>query len=197
MRKEDLNPDPLIQFKLWFEEAVASGIILPEAMALATVTKDGKPAVRMILQKGIEHGGVVFFTNYNSPKAKQLSENPYAEAVFFWDRLQRQVRIEGRVEKISEEESDQYWRTRPRDSQIAGSVSNQSQILESREVLEKKFEDIKKRVGEGEIPRPKFWGGYCLMPEKIEFWQGMPNRMHDRFLYIKKGDQWQIVRLAP
>src|SRR3989344_2413789 len=142
MRKEDLNPDPLIQFKLWFEEAVASGIILPEAMALATVTKDGKPAVRMILQKGIEHGGVVFFTNYNSPKAKQLSENPYAEAVFFWDRLQRQVRIEGRVEKISEEESDQYWRTRPRDSQIAGSVSNQSQILESREVLEKKFEDI-------------------------------------------------------
>jgi len=193
-----LHPDPIAQFGKWYDEAVAAQLPMAHALVLATVTKDGKPSARVVLLKDYGPRGFVFYTNYNSPKAQDLSKNPSAALVFYWTELERQVRIEGAVEKISEEESDRYFRARPRDSQISAAASEQSEVIGSREELERRAGEIEQRYQGRAVPRPLFWGGYTLKPTEIEFWQGRSARLHDRFLYMLQPDgKWVIKRLQP
>ncbi|MDJ0531578.1 MAG: pyridoxamine 5'-phosphate oxidase [Xenococcaceae cyanobacterium MO_207.B15] len=199
LEQTDLNPNPVKQFETWFKEALLSEILEPNAMTLATATPDGKPSARIVLLKGFDERGFVFYTNYESQKGKQLIANPQAELVFFWDRLERQIRIEGKVTKISPTESDAYFQSRPKSSQIAAWTSNQSQVISSREVLEQKQQELESYYAEADIlPRPEHWGGFRLEPETIEFWQGRPSRLHDRLVYYLQADgTWLIKRLAP
>jgi len=190
-----VDPDPLRQFAAWFEEAGAAGVRAPEAMALATATSDGRPSVRMVLLKGFDERGFVFFTGYESRKGAELAANPRAALLFHWDALGRQVRIEGTVERVSEAESDAYFRSRPRGAQISASVSPQSRVVESRASLEARAAELEARGGE--LPRPPTWGGFRLAPETYEFWQHRANRLHDRLRYSRDGDAWKIERLAP
>ena len=190
-----VDPDPLRQFAAWFEEAGAAGVRAPEAMALATATRDASPSVRMVLLKGFEERGFVFFTGYESRKGTELAANPRAALLFYWDPLGRQVRIEGPVEQVPEQESDAYFCTRPRGAQISASVSPQSRVVESRAGLEALAAELEARGGE--IPRPPAWGGFRLAPETFEFWQHRANRLHDRLRYRREGDSWKIERLAP
>jgi pyridoxamine-phosphate oxidase len=190
--------NPILQFEAWFHEAVESKIPEPNAMTLATSGIDYKPSARIVLLKRIEGQSFFFFTNYNSRKGKELLWNPYAALLFFWNELHRQVRIEGRVEKITSEQSDAYFHSRPKGSQIGALASPQSEVIESREVLEKKFDAAEKQLSSFEIPRPAHWGGYKVIASSIEFWQGRANRMHDRFLFTLEDQiNWTIVRLAP
>ena len=190
--------DPITLFQRWFSEAVASGSRLPDAATLATATKEGKPSARMVLLKGVDERGFVFYTNYRSSKAKELEENPRAAMVCYWVQLDRQVRVEGSVEKISPEESDEYFRTRPRESQLGALASPQSEVIESREVLERRFSELDESYRGREVSRPDHWGGYRIKPERIEFWTNRPGRLHDRILYERQRDgSWTVSRLAP
>ncbi len=196
--EKDVTANPIVQFNHWFEEAVKAEVPEPNAMAIATTMVDFKPSVRMVLLKGVEEGGFVFFTNYQSRKGTELMWNPYGSLLFFWHELERQVRIEGRVEKISAEESTKYFHSRPRGSQIGTHVSPQSTVIESREVLEKKMSEMESEFNGKEIERPTYWGGYKLLPNVMEFWQGRASRLHDRIRYtLVKQNEWKIERLAP
>ena len=190
--------EPIKQFRDWFDNALASGSRLPESMTLATATKDGQPSARVVLLKDVDERGFVFYTNYRSAKAKELDENPRAALVFYWLGLDRQVRVEGTVERVSDEESDEYFKTRPRESQIGALASPQSEVIHSREVLEKNFRDLDELYRDRSIDRPAHWGGYRLKPERVEFWQNRASRLHDRILYEREADgSWTISRLAP
>ncbi|MEH1940329.1 MAG: pyridoxamine 5'-phosphate oxidase [Nostoc sp.] len=192
----DLNP--FIQFKKWFDQALAAQLPEPNAMTIATATPDGKPSARMVLLKDFDERGFVLFTNYNSHKGQELAENPQAALVFWWAELERQVRITGYVEKVSETESDQYFHSRPANSRLGAWVSNQSEVIQSREVLERRLQEFKSKYENEEIPRPPHWGGLRVIPTEIEFWQGRPSRLHDRLLYSRLDNStWNIQRLSP
>jgi pyridoxamine 5'-phosphate oxidase len=196
--ERSVDPNPITLFRSWFEEAIASGSKLPDAMTLATATKDGKPSARMVLLKQVDDAGFVFYTNYESNKAKELAENPRASLVFYWSQLDRQVRVEGSVGKVSTDESDKYFSSRPRDSQIGALASPQSEVIKSRKVLEQRYADFEEMYRLRTIQRPAHWGGYRLNPERIEFWQSRASRLHDRILYELQADgSWTIKRLAP
>ena len=196
--ENSVDSNPINLFRVWFDEAIASGSRLPDAMTLATATKDGKPSARVVLLKQVDDEGFVFYTNYRSSKAKELEENPQAALVFYWTQLDRQVRVEGRVERVSPAESDEYFKTRPRESQIGALASPQSEVVESREVLEKSFRELDELYRDRPVERPAHWGGYRLKPERIEFWQNRTGRLHDRILYELQADRsWTISRLAP
>jgi len=190
--------NPIDLFRRWFNEAIASGSRLPDSMTLATATKDGMPSARMVLLKGVENDGFVFYTNYNSRKARELDENPRAALVLYWTQLDRQVRIEGSVERITAAESDEYFSTRPRESQLGALASPQSEVIEGRNVLEETFRRLDEQYRDQPVERPAHWGGYRLKPELIEFWQNREGRLHDRILYERQADgAWIIQRLAP
>jgi len=195
--EKTIDRDPIKQFQLWFDEAVAANLPLPEAMTLATATPDGKPSARMVLLKQVDEDGFVFFTNYTSAKAEQLDANPYAALVFYWSRLDRQVRVEGSVVRTSDEESRDYFRTRPRESQIGAWASAQSKVISSREVLEQRAQELEDQYRDREVDCPEYWGGYRLKPERIEFWKSRVGRLHDRILYEWGSGGWIISRLAP
>jgi pyridoxamine 5'-phosphate oxidase len=189
--------DPIELFEAWFAAAQESGILLPESVALATSTSDGVPSVRMVLLKGVDARGFVFFTNYGSQKARELDANPRGALCFHWAVLQRQVRVAGRVARVSEEESGAYFATRGRGSQIGAWASPQSEPLESRAHLERRAREAAERFAGGDVPLPPFWGGYRLDPVRIEFWQGRADRLHDRLVFRREGDGWATQRLAP
>lgn len=193
----DVDPHPLVQFQAWFADAVRSQLPEPNAMTLATLGLDGMPAARMVLLKDVDEQGFVFFTNYRSRKGLELAQTPLAALVFWWAELERQVRIEGSVSPISSCQSDRYFQTRPLGSQWGAWASDQSQVLESYQRLEEKLEAVKATYGEANVPRPEHWGGYCLEPRLVEFWQGRPNRLHDRLCYTHRDGKWQIQRLFP
>ena len=195
----DMNDNPIEQFKLWFDDALHGDILEPNAMTLATADNNGRPSARIVLLKGIEEDGFIFYTNYNSKKGQQLAENPWAALVLRWLEQHRQIRVEGQVEKIDADLSDRYFQSRPKGSRIGAIASDQSQILESRTELEQKVERLLEQFPENsEIPRPKHWGGYILKPELIEFWQGRASRLHDRIEFKRDSSgQWSKRRLAP
>ncbi|HEU4869528.1 MAG TPA: pyridoxamine 5'-phosphate oxidase [Pyrinomonadaceae bacterium] len=195
--EKTIDRDPIKQFQTWFNDAFEAKLPLPEAMTLATATPDGKPSARMVLLKQVDHDGFVFYTNYNSAKAQQLDANPYAALVFYWAKLDRQVRIEGSISRTSREESLAYFATRPRESQIGAWASEQSEVIESRAILEQRAEELEHKYRDREIDCPEHWGGYRLKPERIEFWKSRIGRLHDRILYEREGDAWTITRLAP
>lgn len=194
---EDLDPDPIVQFGTWMEEALAEGLLLPNTMTLATAAPDGRPSARMVLLKGFDRDGFVFYTNYESRKGRELSVNPYAALVFYWARLERQVRVEGRVERVSSEDSDAYFASRPLESRLGAWASRQSAPLEARAELEDRLAQLEEQHSSGDVPRPPHWGGWIVRPEAIELWQGRPNRLHDRFLYTRRDDGWDRTRLNP
>ncbi|WP_026951704.1 pyridoxamine 5'-phosphate oxidase [Algoriphagus mannitolivorans] len=194
---KDVKSNPIQQFKVWFEEAVDSEVLEVNAMCLSTIGKDGFPAGRIVLLKGVDHG-FVFFTNYSSDKGQEIEENPKVSLTFFWAELERQVRVTGTLEKISSEESDEYYFSRPLGSQIGAWSSPQSQKIPNREFLEKTIQELEVKFSKEPITRPTNWGGYRLDPIRFEFWQGRPSRLHDRIAYEKKPDgSWEIFRLAP
>lgn len=193
-----IERDPVKQFQVWFDEAVAAKLPMPDAMSLATVTPDGRPTARMVLLKQVDADGFVFFTNYQSSKARQLEINPYAALVFYWPQLERQVRVEGKVTKTSAEESAAYFSTRPRESQIGAWASPQSEVISAREILEQRAHELAEQYCDREIDCPEHWGGFRLNPDRIEFWKGRVGRLHDRILYELQPDgAWTIKRLAP
>ena len=193
----DLSDDPIQQFERWFQAASDAGIDDVNACTLATANQTGIPGVRTVLLKGFDDRGFVFYTNYQSRKGRDLADNPRAALLFPWLPLNRQVTVEGRVTAVSEEESDRYFHSRPRDSRIGAWVSDQSERIDSRQALEKRLEELQHRFADGEIPRPPHWGGYRLTPVRIEFWQGRPSRLHDRFEYQRNGTHWHLQRLQP
>ena len=195
----EVDPDPIAQFDVWFQQALDGDIIEPNAMTLATATPEGKPSARIVLLKGFSDRGFVFYTNYESLKGQQLIVNPYAALVFLWDKLERQVRIEGKVEQLSSEESDKYFYSRPRASQLGAWASEQSRVIANREELEQNLAELEAQYADSEvIPRPPHWGGFRVIPQQIEFWQGRPSRLHDRLVYCLQDDgSWQIERLSP
>ncbi len=192
-----LDDHPVQQFENWFEDAKTAGILEPNAMSLATTGANNMPDLRTVLLKYFDEHGFVFYTNYNSRKAHEINENPQAALLFPWIGLNRQVRIQGTVEKVSKTESLRYFASRPRGSQIGAWVSEQSKAITSRGLLEQKVAEIKQKFSAGEIPLPGFWGGYRVVPERFEFWQGRPSRLHDRFEYVRQRDDWLIQRLQP
>jgi pyridoxamine 5'-phosphate oxidase len=198
LRRSDLNPDPIKQFANWFSTAIETGIRDVNAMSLATAGRNAKPSVRIVLLKGFDEDGFVFFTNYESEKGKQLEANPYAALGFYWIELDRQIRISGKVDKTSREESQTYFHSRPVGSQLSAWASRQSAVLDGRRVLDARMEEINERFADKPVPLPPHWGGYRLKPDNMEFWQGRPNRLHDRFRYTRQSDgSWLIERLAP
>jgi pyridoxamine 5'-phosphate oxidase len=193
----DAGSQPLPLFVRWYQEAQRAGFLLPESMALATATEEGKPSLRFVLLKAYDERGFVFYTNYGSRKALEMDANPEATLLFHWDVLQRQVRLEGTVERISSEESEAYFRTRPRGSQIGAWASDQSEPLTNRKVLEDRVKEYEEKFLGREVPLPEFWGGYRLKPRSFEFWQGRANRLHDRIKFIEDGGAWTKIRLYP
>lgn len=192
-----LIADPMLQFETWFQEALDAEVNEPNAMTLATVGFDGKPCARIVLLKGLDEQGFVFYTNYDSNKGKQIQRNPYGALVFFWPELQRQVRVEGEISKTPEKDADAYFASRPLESQIGAHASLQSNPLKSRAELEEEFERLKELFTQQPLLRPRHWGGYRLTPTKIEFWQGRASRLHDRFEFTKHEDSWIATRLYP
>lgn len=198
LHESEVEADPIVQFQKWFEQAVAAHAAYPEAMTLATATAEGRPSARIVLLKGVDERGFSFFTNYESRKGRELTQNPHASLVFWWSELERQVRTAGRVEKVSAQESDEYFRTRPRGSQIGAWASAQSETIANREILEENVRAFEEKFGAGEIPRPQHWGGFRVVPHEMEFWQGRLNRLHDRIRYrLQTNGKWVIERLSP
>lgn len=198
LHERDLDPSPLVQLDGWLREAIAAEHPEPTAMTLATVTPDGDPAARVVLLKGLDATGLVFFTNYESDKGRQLETAPRACACFFWVMLERQARVTGLVSKVAREESEAYFRSRPRESQLGAWASPQSVVVSGREAIEASLAEARARFGEGEIPCPPHWGGYRLVPDRLELWQGRPSRLHDRLRYTRVADaSWKIERLSP
>jgi pyridoxamine 5'-phosphate oxidase len=198
LSRESLAADPVVQFEVWLKEALEAGVIEPNAMTLATSTPDGRPLVRTVLLKSLDERGLVFFTNLESRKAGHIAQNPHVALVFPWLALERQVIITGTAERVPVTETVRYFLSRPRDSQIAAWASQQSRAISSRQFLEMEWAKLKEKFSAGEVPLPPFWGGFRVRPQTMEFWQGGPHRLHDRFLY-KRGphDVWTIERLAP
>jgi pyridoxamine 5'-phosphate oxidase len=194
---DQLDADPIVQFQQWFEEACGRTAPEPNAMTLATVDHSGAPAARTVLLKFFDHEGFVFFTNLESRKAAHIEQNASVALLFWWPELERQVEINGVAERISSVEAAKYFVTRPRGSQLGAWVSHQSHVLTSRKALEMKLDEMKRKFANREVPLPKFWGGYRVVPSAIELWQGQPDRLHDRFQYLREGDGWRIQRLAP
>ena len=198
LEREHLDADPLRQFMRWFSDAETAGEHEPSGMVLATVDPEGMPSARMVLLRGLDSRGFIFYTNLHSRKAQAMTANPHVALVFHWQKLERQVRIEGKVERAPDEVADAYFGTRPRGSQLGAWASPQSEIMSSRAELEARIAEVEKRFGDGPIERPPFWGGYRVVPDRIEFWQGRVSRLHDRFCYLRKEDEsWPISRLAP
>lgn len=199
LSRDMLDASPITQFEHWLEQAVRAGLGDPTAMVLATIDDDGRPWQRIVLLKGLSHGGFVFYTNYGSAKAEAIAANNRVSLLFPWNELDRQVTIGGKAEKMSFAESAAYFVTRPRESQIAAWASRQSRPISARALLEKQVASLREKFGQGEIPVPDFWGGYRVMPERIEFWQGGEHRLHDRFMYSRQanGDDWTIEQLQP
>jgi len=197
LSENDVDNNPILQFKKWFQDAVNSQLYEPNVMTLATSDRFGKPTARIVLLKGIDEDGFVFYTNYESKKGHDIVENPQAALVFFWPELERQVRIEGMVSKVSEEASSEYFHSRPVGSQIGATASPQSEVISDRESLERKVEQLTTQYAGQEIPRPLHWGGYLVEPTHVEFWQGRPSRLHDRIIYDFVEGSWIINRLAP
>lgn len=221
LRRADLDPDPIVQFRKWFEQAAGERVsgrvrkyliaayktvfgfknaelIDVNAATLATADKEGRPSARVVLLKGMDDRGFIFYTNYDSRKGRELTENPHASLVFYWPDQERQVCIAGEVSKVSREESETYFRSRPRGSRLAAWASQQSEVLEDRSVLEKRWQELQKQYPGEEVPMPPYWGGFVVAPVRIEFWQGRPSRLHDRFRYLKQPDRtWRIERLSP
>lgn len=194
----DVNEDPLKQLSIWLDEAIKAELSEVNAIHLSTIDAKGRPAGRIVLLKGIDPKGIVFFTNYNSAKGKEMQEHAYAAVTFFWDGLQRQVRLRGQVEKVSTEESDAYFASRPRESQIGAWASDQSEVIPNRAFLEEKVKQLEEQYKGIIIPRPPHWGGYRVVPEHVEFWQGRESRLHDRIVYtLEEGVNWGIDRLSP
>jgi pyridoxamine 5'-phosphate oxidase len=191
-----VGSNPFIQFRLWFDLVLKANIIEPNAMTIATANKNGMPSARTVLLKGFDETGFTFFTNYESRKGKELLENPFASLLFWWREFERQVRIEGKIEKISRKESEEYFQHRPLKSRYGALASNQSEVVENREILEKRFLDLEKQFGDSP-PTPENWGGYKLIPTKFEFWQGRQDRLHDRICYELMNNNWMIKRLSP
>jgi pyridoxamine 5'-phosphate oxidase len=197
LNESDVDPNPFQQFQRWFEQAVNAELPEPNAMTLATASKNGIPAARIVLLKAVNDRGFTFFTNYNSNKGKELEANPQAALVFLWTELERQVRIVGSVEKISAEESDGYFYSRPHNSRLGAWASEQSEVIPNRDVLEQKLAELKLEYENREVPRPPHWGGFRVIPREIEFWQGRSSRLHDRLLYRRAGESWSIKRMSP
>lgn len=197
LHESDLAPDPVEQFRTWLSDAFDANLVEPNAMTLATSTPDGIPSARIVLLRGFDERGFSFYTNYEGRKGGELSSNPRAALVFYWDALERQVRVEGSVSKLPESESDEYFAGRPRGSRVGAWASEQSETLEKREDLERRVEEVEKEYPGDEIPRPPFWGGFRVEPERVEFWQGRESRLHDRLLYERSGGVWKVVRLQP
>jgi pyridoxamine 5'-phosphate oxidase len=193
-----VDRDPILQFRAWFDQATEAGLAEPHAATLATASPAGRPSARVVLIRGFDDRGFVFFTNYQSRKGREIAANPFASLCFFWQPLERQVRVEGSVVVVSEADSDEYFRGRPRDSKLGAWVSNQSVAVPGREALEAEMEFIQRRFPGDEVPRPPHWGGFRIVPDAIEFWQGRPGRLHDRLVYLRSPEGgWRIERLAP
>lgn len=198
LHERDVDPSPITQLDRWLHEAIAAEHPEPTAMMLATASTGGEPAARVVLLKGLDERGLLFFTGYESDKGRQLAENPRASAVLFWVLLERQVRVTGAVSRIAREESEAYFRSRPRESQLGAWASAQSTVIAGREVLEARLDAARARFGEGDVPCPPEWGGYRLLPDRMELWQGRPSRLHDRLRYTRKGESsWIVERLSP
>ncbi|MEQ1604332.1 MAG: pyridoxamine 5'-phosphate oxidase [Pyrinomonadaceae bacterium] len=197
LSEDHVAEDPFVQFGHWMDEAIAAQVPEPTAMSLSTATPDGRPSSRMVLLKGFDSSGFVFFTNYNSQKGRELAENPFAALNFFWPELERQVRVSGRVSKVSAEESDEYFKSRPFTSRVGAWASNQSERIDSRMVVAAKAAKLLLKYATGNVPRPPHWGGYRVVPDQIEFWQGRPSRLHDRILYEVVDGVWNVSRLSP
>lgn len=196
--ERDVDANPFNQFETWFQEAIDAKIDLPDAMTLATATRDGMPSARIVLLRGLDERGFVFYTDYESQKGEELAENPNAALVFYWRELDRQVRITGQVSKVSRENSNNYFQTRPVDSRLAALASKQSEVIPNRAVLEERFKELAAQYQDEEIPLPSDWGGYRLSPNMIEFWSGRPSRLHDRLRYtIQPDNNWRIERISP
>jgi pyridoxamine 5'-phosphate oxidase len=198
LSEADMDADPLRQFEKWLEQALAAHLPEPNAMTLATATPDGQPSARVVLLKAFDASGFTFFTNYDSRKGRELTANPRAALLFFWPQLQRQVRIEGTVERVAEAESDAYFRSRPLGSRLGAWASPQSEVIASRDVLEERMRELAQKFPDGDVPRPPHWGGYRVYPLTIEFWQGRPDRLHDRLRYQRmQPTGWRLERLSP
>lgn len=197
LSRHQLAHSPFDQFRIWFEEAIAAGIVEPNAMALATASQQGHPSCRMVLMKNFDANGLVFFTNYQSRKAIELQSQKYASTCFFWKELERQVLVEGTVEKASTQESQNYFESRSRNKRLSALTSQQDSVISSRKVLEEEFTRLEKKYNDQDIPLPDNWGGFRLTPSRFEFWQGRPDRLHDRFQYKLENGKWNIVRLSP
>jgi len=193
----DLDPDPFVQFRQWYADAEEHGQLQPDAMVVATSTTDGRPSARMVLLRGVDDRGFWFFTNFESRKGIELGANPHVAIALHWPEVLRQVRATGRAERLTDADSDAYWYARPRASRVSAWASAQSRPVASREQLEAQARDVEARFGETEVPRPEGWGGYRVVPDEIEFWQHRDDRLHDRFVYRRSGDAWQVVRLQP
>ena len=197
LAEHDVDPDPIRQFERWFADAVSARLPEPNAMTLSTATRDGVPSARIVLLKGVDADGFVFYTDYRSRKGAELAENPLAALTFLWKEIERQVRITGAVSRVTTQESEAYFRTRPPGSRLGAWASHQSSVIASREELDARLRDVTERFADGDVPLPPHWGGFCVAPDEIEFWQGRPDRLHDRLLYRRGERGWEISRLSP